>query len=128
MSEEKVSLVGRSSGQTAESQQPLTRLQWVAKERDIALNLKSFLSYIVAAFQHKLYDKPIARLENVRLSFQSGAHATVIFRGHKYRHDVPGHAGIVGQVYYRDGTRQTVFQRFISHPFWQYSHQTGKVG
>lgn len=113
--------------------------QWfgTSKQEAIELEFKSreepdkfmeyFLDSIIERYRDKLHDKPIARLENVTLSFQEGAFATVLFQGKNYRHDVPGHAGIVGQVYYQDGTRQTVFQRFISHPFWQYSHQTGEA-
>lgn len=85
------------------------------------------LDSLVIAFKSKFHkNKRVARLE-VKMSFQYGAFATTEFpagSGKEFQHDVPGHAGIVGQVYYRDGSKQTVFQRFISHPFWQYSHKT----
>ena len=114
--------------------------QWfkVSKEKAVQMEffsrddadtfIEKFLNWIIADFKKKLHDIPIARLERIKLSFQSGAEATVLFQGQEYKHDVPGHAGIVGQVHYQDGTRQTIFQRFISHPFWQYSHQTRKPG
>lgn len=57
-------------------------------------------------FKEKLHeDKRVARL-NVKMSFQYGAFATTEFpagSNQEFQHDVPGHAGIVGQVYYRDG-------------------------
>jgi hypothetical protein len=90
--------------------------------------IEYFLNSIIADFKKKLHDIPIARIESIKLSFQSGAEATVLFQGRKHKHHVPGHAGIVGQVHYQDGTRQTIFQRFVSHPFWQYSHQTRRPG
>ena len=114
--------------------------QWfgVKKKEAVAMEFNSrddpdkfieyFLGRIITVFEGKLHDKPVARLANVNLSFQTGADATVLFRGQEYRHDVPGHAGIVGRVHYQDGTTQTLFQRFISHPFWQYSHTTSKPG
>lgn len=89
--------------------------------------IEHFLNSLVSDFKAKLHEnKRVARLD-VKMSFQHGAFATTEFpagSGRKFRHDVPGHAGIVGQVHYRDGSKQTVFQRFISHPFWQYSHKT----
>ena len=88
--------------------------------------IEKVLNWIIADFKKKLHDIPIARLENIRLSFQSGAEATVLFQGQKHKHHVPGHAGIVGQVHYKDGRKQCIFQKFITHPFWQYSHRTSE--
>jgi len=89
--------------------------------------IESFLNSLVIDFKKKLHgDKRVSRID-VKMSFQNGAFATTEFpagSGLEFQHDVPGHAGIVGQVYYRDGSKQTVFQRFVSHPFWQYSHRT----
>jgi hypothetical protein len=89
--------------------------------------IEHFLNSLVIDFKAKFHtDKRVGRLD-VKMSFQYGAFATTEFpagSGREFQHDVPGHAGIVGQVFYRDGSKQTVFQRFISHPFWQYSHQT----
>jgi hypothetical protein len=91
--------------------------------------IEHFLDSLVSDFNAKLHeDKAVARLD-VKMSFQYGAFATTEFpagSGQEFQHDVPGHAGIVGQVYYRNDSKQTVFQRFISHPFWQYSHQTSQ--
>lgn len=113
--------------------------QWfdVSKEEAIQLEFNSrdepekfvehFLNQIIADFENKLHDRPIAALECVHLSFQLGAEATVLFHGQTFTHDVPGHAGIVGRVHYEDGSTQKIFQRFISHPFWQYSHQSSKL-
>ena len=83
--------------------------------------IEHFLEQIIADFKEKLHEKPLARID-IELSFQTGAQATVLFQGHEFKHDVPGHAALVGKVHYQDGTMQSVFQRFISHPFWQYSH------
>jgi hypothetical protein len=91
--------------------------------------IEQFLNSLVIDFRRKLNkNEQVVRLD-VKMSFQYGAFATTEFpagSGREFQHDVPGHAGIVGQVYYRDGVKQTVFQRFITHPFWQYSHQTAK--
>jgi hypothetical protein len=91
--------------------------------------IEHFLNSLVIDFKAKLHKKRrVVRLD-VKMSFQYGAFATTEFpagSGREFRHDIPGHAGIVGQVFYREGSKQTVFQRYISHPFWQYSHQTGK--
>ncbi len=91
--------------------------------------IEGFLNHLVNDFRAKLHERGrVARID-VSMSFQDGAFATTEFpagSGQEFQHDVPGHAGIVGQVYYRDGSIQTVFQRFISHPFWQYSHRTGQ--
>jgi hypothetical protein len=91
--------------------------------------IEHFRNSLVSAFKAKLHERlRVARLD-VSMAFQDGAFATTEFpagSGREFQHDVPGHAGIVGQVYYRDGSIQTVFQRFISHPFWQYSHRTGQ--
>lgn len=109
----------------------------VSKKQAIAMEFNSredpekfiehFLNSLVKDFKAKFRKrKKVARID-VKMSFQYGAFATTEFpagSGQEVEHDVPGHAGIVGQVYYADGSRQTVFQRFISHPFWQYSHQT----
>jgi hypothetical protein len=107
----------------------------VTKEKAIEMELysrednekfvESYLEIMEEKFRRKLHKaKEVARLD-VNVSFQYGAFATTEFpagSGKVYRHDVPGHAGIVGRVYYTDGTHDTIFQRFISHPFWQYSH------
>ncbi len=94
---------------------------------DPEMFIEHFLNSLVIDFKAKLRTKRrVARLE-VKMSFQNGAFATTEFpagSGRVFQHDVPGHAGIVGQVHYRDGSKQTVFQRFVSHPFWQYSHKT----
>jgi hypothetical protein len=109
----------------------------VTKEKAIEMELFSredsekfvecYLEIVVDNFLEKLHEnQKVSRLD-VAMSFQYGAFATTEFpagSGTVYRHDVPGHAGIVGQVFYEDGSVQTVFQRFISHPFWQYSHRT----
>jgi len=90
--------------------------------------IEQFLDSLVTDFKKKLHKRQVVRID-VKMSFQFGAFATTEFpagSGREYQHDVPGHAGIVGQVYYRDGSKQTMFQRFISHPFWQYSHQTAQ--
>jgi hypothetical protein len=91
--------------------------------------IEGVLDRLVDKFEAKLRKgKRVARLD-VSMSFKYGAFATTEFpvgSGQVYRHLVPGHAGIVGKVTYRDGSIQTVFQRFISHPFWQYSHLTGQ--
>jgi len=65
-----------------------------------------------------------ARLD-VKMSFSMGHSPPRNSRrsGREFRHDVPVTLDC-RQVFYRDGSKQTVFQRFISHPFWQYSHQT----
>lgn len=63
----------------------------------------------------------------LEMSFQHGAFAAIEFpvgSGQMQKHDVDGHVGIVGKVFYKDGTTQTIFQRFVSHPFWQYSHRS----
>ena len=89
--------------------------------------IEHFLNSLVNDFRAKFrLKKRVARLD-VKMSFQYGAFATTEFpagSGQEFQHDVPGHAGIVGQVHYRNGSKQTVFQRFISHPFWQYFHRT----
>ncbi len=108
----------------------------VSKKEAIAMEFNSreepekfieyFLNSLVTDFKDKLHDKTVSRLE-VRMSFQFGAFATTEFpagSGEVQTYDVDGHAGIVGTVYYKDGTKQTVFQRLISHPFWQYSHRS----
>lgn len=84
--------------------------------------IEDFLDHVIAVFKSKLHKKRALARIDIDLSFQTGAHATVLFQGQEYKHDVPGHAGLVGKVHYQDGTVQSVFQRFISHPFWQYSH------
>jgi len=100
-------------------------IQWEFNSREEPEKfIEHFLDNIIAEFGRKLLKKPVARLVGVTLSFQDGAQAVVEFQGTQYEHDVPGHAALIGQVHYRDGSRQTIFQRFISHPFWQCSHQT----
>jgi hypothetical protein len=79
--------------------------------------IERFLNWLVIDFKDKFdTTKRVARLE-VKMSFQFGAFATTEFpagSGREVQHDVPGDAGIVGQVYYGDGSKQTVFQRFIA--------------
>jgi hypothetical protein len=85
------------------------------------------LDLIVSEFERKLHSgKQVSRID-VLMSFQHGAFAAMEFpigSGKVHKHDVDGHVGIVGTVHYEDGTRQTIFQRFVSHPFWQYSHRS----
>jgi hypothetical protein len=89
--------------------------------------IEQFLNLIVVNFRSKFHKKKrVARLD-VEMSFQHGAFAEIEFpagTGQIHKHDVDGHVGIVGTVFYKDGTTQTVFQRFVSHPFWQYSHRS----
>ena len=109
----------------------------VSKKEAIAMEFNSreepeyfieiLLNWLVTDFKRKFHkSKQVSKL-NVRMSFQHGAFATIEFpagSGEIHTHDVDGHAGIVGTVFYKDGTTQTVFQRFVSHPFWQYSHRS----
>lgn len=108
------------------SKQDAIEMEFNSRE-DSEKFIEDFLDWLVSNFKSKLHKgSRVARLD-VSMSFQDGAFATTEFpagSGQEFKHDVPGHAGIVGQVYYRDGSIQTVFQRFISHPFWQYSHRT----
>jgi hypothetical protein len=89
--------------------------------------IEQFLNFVVIDFRKKLQkDKLIVRLD-VKMTFQHGAFAAIEFpvgSGQMQKHDVDGHVGIVGKVFYKDGTTQTIFQRFVSHPFWQYSHRS----
>lgn len=89
--------------------------------------IEQFLNLIVVNFRSKFHKKKrVARLD-VEMSFQHGAFAAIEFpagSGEIQNHDVDGHVGIVGTVFYKDGTTQTVYQRFITHPFWQYSHRS----
>lgn len=85
--------------------------------------IEQFLNWLVIEFRAKLHKEKIVASMDVKMSFQHGAFAVTEFpagSGNKTQHDVPGHAGFVGQVTYQDGSTQPVFQRFISHPFWQY--------
>ncbi|WP_171469475.1 hypothetical protein [Frigoriglobus tundricola] len=84
---------------------------------------KRYLRTVIEALLKKLHDENVdgARLN---LSLESGATATVTFKGVETEYTVPGHAGLVGEVFYSNQTTQTIFQKFVSHPFWQYSHRS----
>jgi hypothetical protein len=83
------------------------------------------LKHVIGQFEAKLRaGKKIAK-KDIALSCQLGAYAETTFKGNTTAYDVPGHIGLVGTVTYRDGRTQSIFQRFISHPFWQHSHRTG---
>jgi len=89
--------------------------------------LEKFLNLLVLVFKNKFHKKKRVARVDVEMSFQHGAFAEIEFpagSGQIHNHDVNGHVGIVGTVFYKDGTTQTVFQRFIPHPFWQYSHRS----
>ena len=105
------------------SKQDAIEMEFNSRE-DSDTFIEDFLYSLATNFEVKLRKgRRVARLD-VSMSFQDGAYATTEFpagSGQVIHHLVPGHAGIVGQVYYRDGSKQSVFQRFISHPFWQYS-------
>lgn len=89
--------------------------------------IEQFLNLIVIDFKNKFHSKKRVSRFDVEMSFQYGAFAAIEFpvgSGQVHKHDVDGHVGIVGKVFYKDGTTQTIFQRFVSHPFWQYSHRS----
>ena len=89
--------------------------------------IEKFLNLLVIEFKNKFHPKKRVARVDVDMSFRHGAFATMEFpagSGEIHTHDVDGHAGIVGTVFYKDGTTQKVFQRFVSHPFWQYSHRS----
>lgn len=93
---------------------------------DPAKFIEQFLNFIVIDFKSKLDKISLISRLDVKMTCQQGAFAAIEFpagSGQVHEHDVDGHVGIVGKVFYEDETTQTVFQRFISHPFWQYSHR-----
>jgi hypothetical protein len=89
--------------------------------------IEYFLGMVIRNFRWKLEKKKVISELRVTMSCQYGAFAKVEFpagSGEIQDFDVDGHVGIVGRVFYEDGTIQSIFQRFISHPFWQYSNRS----
>lgn len=86
--------------------------------------IEEILSFVTNEFYKKLKDKDIEMIEDISLSCQEGANAYTDFNGQSFYHDVPGHVGIVGTILYVDQSKQKIFQRFISHPFWQYCQRS----
>ena len=89
--------------------------------------MEVFLNLLVLEFMNKFHKHSRVSRVDVQMSFQHGAFAEIEFpagSGQIHNHDVDGHVCIVGTVFYNYGTTQTVFQRFISHTFWQYSHRS----
>ena len=89
--------------------------------------IEQYLNLLVKEFKNKIGENTQVSKLDVKMSFQYGAFAAIEFpagSGQMHNHDVDGHVGIVGKVYYTNGTATTVFQKFISHPFWQYSHKS----
>jgi hypothetical protein len=107
------------------TQKEAIRLEFKSRDNDEKW-IEQLLEQIIDVFHEKLHvDSPIAS-RSLKMSFQNGAEATVLFQGQQFKHSVPGHVGIVGRVSYQDGRNQSIFQRFITHPFWQYSHRTSE--
>jgi len=56
--------------------------------------------------------------------------AAVLHEGTTYHHKLDGIICITGVItaHHSDGSQNvvTVFSRWISHPFWQYAHQTSE--
>jgi hypothetical protein len=82
--------------------------------------MEKYLEQVLSNFEKKLLADDEVVAVSVKMSCQDGAVATILFRGETYLHDVPGHCGIIGTVLYQSGKTQSIFQKWISHPFWQY--------
>ena len=87
--------------------------------------IELFLNSLISELKLKFHNKKMISKLDLKISFQYGAFAVIEFpagSGEIIEYDVNGHAGLIGTVTYIDGTKQKIFQRFITHPFWQYSH------
>jgi len=104
-------------------------IQWEINSReDEDTLIEDFLKWLMAEL-HKRLAKNLRnglKIVGAKLALDShdGAIADVQFKGEEYRFDVPGIICIIGEVYYAGGIIQTLWPRFIGHPFWQWSHST----
>ena len=97
-------------------------LEYSSRE-DSARFVERFLNHVIYEFRKKLETDLIVSRMDVELGFKDGAVATVEHGRETFHHDLPGHCGITGTVYYTNGGHQAIFQKFVSHPFWQYSNR-----
>lgn len=95
--------------------------------------LKGEEHYLIGRFARKLANitqGPQDRFATIGLKLEEHPYstATVLHEGHEYTVDVDGLVCITGTVvaHHTDGsqTQARIFSRWITHPFWQYAHQT----
>ena len=84
--------------------------------------IEHILAWKLFDLKIKMQEIPI-RSFDLSLSKQLGATGTLLFRGEQTEFEVDGDIHFVGHIDYKDGSRQDFHQKFVSHPFWQYSHR-----
>ena len=84
--------------------------------------IENILNWKLFDLKIKMQEMPIITFD-LSLSKQLGATGTLLFRGEETTFDVDGDIHFVGHIDYKNGSRQDFHQKFVSHPFWQYSHR-----